>query len=90
MTFHPQADRQSERTIQTLEDMIRDYAIVLKGSWDSHLSLTKFAYNNHIFHVSILRKYMHDPSHIFAYELLQVFEDLSNEEQPVMLFDNKE
>ena len=44
--FHPQNDGQSERTIQTLEDMLRACVIEFKGSWDTHLSLMEFAYNN--------------------------------------------
>lgn len=44
----------------------------------------------HIFHISILRKYIHDPSYILEYEPLQVHEDLSYKEQPVMLLDQKE
>ena len=45
-TFHPQTDGQLERTIQTLEDMLRACVIEFKGSWDTHLSLMEFAYNN--------------------------------------------
>ncbi|XP_070056889.1 uncharacterized protein [Nicotiana tomentosiformis] len=37
---------QAERTIQTLEDMLRACVLDLKGSWDDHLSLIEFAYNN--------------------------------------------
>ena len=44
--FHPQTDGQSERTIQTLEDMLRECVIEFKGSWDTHLSLMEFTYNN--------------------------------------------
>ena len=44
--FHPQADGQSERTIQILEDMLRACVLDLKGSWDEHLPLIEFAYNN--------------------------------------------
>ena len=44
--FHPQTDGQSERTIHTLEDMLRACVIEFKGSWDTHLSLMEFAYNN--------------------------------------------
>ena len=44
--FHPRTDDQSERTIQTLEDMLRACVMELKGSWDSHLALMEFAYNN--------------------------------------------
>ena len=44
--FHPHTDSQSERTIQTLEDMLRACVIEFKGSWDTHLSLMEFTYNN--------------------------------------------
>ena len=44
--FHPQTDRQSERTIQTLEDMLRTCVIDFGGSWNSHLPLAEFVYNN--------------------------------------------
>ena len=50
--FYPQTDGQSERTIQTLEDMLRMYVMDLEGSWDDHLSLVEFAYNNS-YHSSI-------------------------------------
>ena len=33
-------------TIQTLEDMLRACVLDLKGSWEEHLPLVKFAYNN--------------------------------------------
>ena len=33
--FHPQTDGQSERTIQTLEDMLRMCVTDLGGSWDT-------------------------------------------------------
>ncbi|GJR81861.1 putative reverse transcriptase domain-containing protein [Tanacetum coccineum] len=45
-TYHPQTDDQSERTIQTLEDMLRACILDFGGSWDVHLSLVKFLYNN--------------------------------------------
>nr|GEZ23875.1 retrotransposon protein, putative, Ty3-gypsy subclass [Tanacetum cinerariifolium] len=32
--YHPQMDGQSERTIRTLEDMLREYVIDFGGSWD--------------------------------------------------------
>ena len=50
--YHPQTDGQSERTIQTLEDMLRVCVIDFKGSWDEHLPLIEFAYNNS-YHASI-------------------------------------
>ena len=45
-TFHPLMDGQSERTIQTLEDLLRACVMEFKGSWDTHLALMEFAYNN--------------------------------------------
>ncbi|CAL2272040.1 unnamed protein product [Prunus armeniaca] len=51
-TFHPQTDGQSERTIQTLEDMLRSCVLHLKDNWDTHLALVDFAYNNS-YHSSI-------------------------------------
>ena len=44
--FHPQTDGQSERTIQVLEDMLRACVLDLKGSWEEHLPLVEFTYNN--------------------------------------------
>ncbi|GJR30588.1 putative reverse transcriptase domain-containing protein [Tanacetum coccineum] len=44
--YHLQTDGQSERTIQTLEDMLRACVINFGGSWVVHLSLVEFSYNN--------------------------------------------
>ena len=44
--FHPQTDGQSERTIQTLEDMLRACVMDFKGSWADYLTLVEFSYNN--------------------------------------------
>nr|GEV81573.1 putative reverse transcriptase domain-containing protein [Tanacetum cinerariifolium] len=49
---HPKTDGQSERTIQTLEDMVRAYAMDFGGNWDTHLPLVEFSYNNS-YHSSI-------------------------------------
>ncbi|GKD18707.1 putative reverse transcriptase domain-containing protein, partial [Tanacetum coccineum] len=50
--YHPQTDGQSERTIQTLEDMLRACVIDFGSSWDVHLPLAEFSYNNS-YHLSI-------------------------------------
>ncbi|GJS40780.1 putative reverse transcriptase domain-containing protein [Tanacetum coccineum] len=50
--YHPQTDGQSEHTIQTLEDMLRACMIDFGGSWDVHLPLVEFSYNNS-YHSSI-------------------------------------
>ncbi|GJY26771.1 reverse transcriptase domain-containing protein [Tanacetum coccineum] len=44
--YHPQTDGHSERTIQTLEDMLRACVLDFRGSWDVHLLLVEFSYNN--------------------------------------------
>ncbi|KAJ9545199.1 hypothetical protein OSB04_024906 [Centaurea solstitialis] len=50
--YHPQTDGQTERTIQTLEDMLRACVLEFGGSWDDHLPLIEFSYNNS-YHASI-------------------------------------
>ena len=50
--YHPQTDGQSERTIHTLEDMLRACVIEFGKSWDTHLPLIKFSYSNS-YHTSI-------------------------------------
>nr|XP_048321730.1 uncharacterized protein LOC107406968 [Ziziphus jujuba var. spinosa] len=148
--FHPQTDGRSKRTIQTLEDMLRACVMDFTGSWDKHLPLVEFAYNNsyhtsikmapyealygrkcrslfgkkgklslrfvgpfkildrvgdlayrlalppalfgvhNVFHVSILRKYVHDPSHVVCFEPLQLNMDLTYEELSFRIVDQKE
>src|SRR5262249_51491016 len=41
MVYHPQTDGQSEQTIQ-----LRACVTEFKGSWDAHVLLIEFAYNN--------------------------------------------
>nr|GEY17279.1 hypothetical protein [Tanacetum cinerariifolium] len=50
--YHPQTDGQSERTKQTLENMLRSCVIDFGSSWDRHLPLVEFSYNNS-YHASI-------------------------------------
>ncbi|GJX66807.1 putative reverse transcriptase domain-containing protein [Tanacetum coccineum] len=45
-------DGQSERTIQTMEDMLRACVIDFGNYWDKHLPLVEFSYNNS-YHTSI-------------------------------------
>ncbi|KAJ8767334.1 hypothetical protein K2173_017378 [Erythroxylum novogranatense] len=157
--FHPQTDGQSERTIQTLEGMLRACVMDFRGAWDDHLPLVEFAYNNSyhssiqmapyealygrrcrtpicwdeevmrfgkkgklspryvgpyevlerigplayrlalppelsqihdVFHVSMLRRYRSDPSHIIQTSEVQLSDDLSYEEMPVTILDSKD
>nr|GFC36578.1 putative reverse transcriptase domain-containing protein [Tanacetum cinerariifolium] len=50
--YHPEIDGQSERTIQTLEDMLHAYVIDFGKGWVKHLPLAEFSYNNS-YHASI-------------------------------------
>nr|GEZ87300.1 putative reverse transcriptase domain-containing protein [Tanacetum cinerariifolium] len=50
--YHPETDGQSERTIQTLEDMLRACAIDFGNGWVNHLPLVEFSYNNN-YHATI-------------------------------------
>ena len=50
--YHPQSDGQTERTIQTLEDLLRAYVVDWSSEWNRDLSLIEFTYNNS-FHSSI-------------------------------------
>ena len=58
--FHPAMDGQIERTIQTLEDMLRAYALDFKTAWAEQLTLIEFSYNNNY----------HTSSGIASYEAL--------------------
>ncbi|GKE87659.1 putative reverse transcriptase domain-containing protein, partial [Tanacetum coccineum] len=52
MAYHPETDGKSERTIQTLEDMLRACVIDFGKGWEKHLPLVEFSYNNS-YHASI-------------------------------------
>nr|GEV85716.1 putative reverse transcriptase domain, ribonuclease H-like domain, aspartic peptidase domain protein [Tanacetum cinerariifolium] len=45
-TYHPKTDGQSERTIQTLKDMLRACVIDFGKGWKRNLPLVEFSYNN--------------------------------------------
>ncbi|GJT42484.1 reverse transcriptase domain-containing protein [Tanacetum coccineum] len=50
--YHPETDGQNERTIQTLEDMLRACVIDFGKGWVKHFPLAEFSYNNS-YHASI-------------------------------------
>ncbi|GJS53301.1 putative reverse transcriptase domain-containing protein [Tanacetum coccineum] len=56
ITYHPQTDGQSERTIQTLEDMLRACVIDFEKSWDTHLPLVD------IFHTTTVSMSIKEPN----------------------------
>nr|GEU85630.1 putative reverse transcriptase domain-containing protein [Tanacetum cinerariifolium] len=51
--YHPRTDGQSKGTIQTLEDMLRARVLEFRLSWDVHLPLVEFSYNNS-YHSSVI------------------------------------
>nr|GEZ63605.1 putative reverse transcriptase domain-containing protein [Tanacetum cinerariifolium] len=52
MAYHLETNGQSERTIQTLKDMLRACVIDFGKGWEKHLPLVEFSYNNS-YHASI-------------------------------------
>nr|GEW65414.1 putative reverse transcriptase domain-containing protein [Tanacetum cinerariifolium]GEW66045.1 putative reverse transcriptase domain-containing protein [Tanacetum cinerariifolium] len=52
MAYHLETDGQSERTIQTLKDMLRACVIDFRKRWERHLPLVEFSYN-FSYHASI-------------------------------------
>nr|GEU29291.1 putative reverse transcriptase domain-containing protein [Tanacetum cinerariifolium] len=74
--YHPQTEGQSERTIQTLKDMLRACVMDFRGSWDTHLPLLEFSYNNN-YHASVKDASLQVPlEEIEIYEKLHFVEEL--------------
>nr|GEX34996.1 hypothetical protein [Tanacetum cinerariifolium] len=76
-TYHPEIDGQSERTIQTLKDMLRACVIDLGKEWEKHLPLVEFSYNNS-YHDSIKAVpfealYGRSADHLFTGSKLEMF-----------------
>lgn len=46
ITFHPATDGNTEKVIQTLEDMLQACVLDFGGSWEEQLSLIEFSNNN--------------------------------------------
>ncbi|GAU51168.1 hypothetical protein TSUD_412030 [Trifolium subterraneum] len=78
---HPQTDGQSERTIQTLEDMLR--ACVLE---DGALPPSMFRMHD-VFHVSQLRKLIPDPFVPVELESIDLQPDLTYQPDPIRIVD---
>ncbi|GKA47647.1 putative reverse transcriptase domain-containing protein [Tanacetum coccineum] len=76
MAYHPETNRQSERTIQTLEDMLRACVIDFGKGWERHLPLVEFPYNNTM---PVLRHHhsrhfmVKSADHLFAGPKLEMF-----------------
>nr|GEX17382.1 hypothetical protein [Tanacetum cinerariifolium] len=74
--YHPETDGQSERIIQTLEDMLRTCVIDFGNGWKRHLLLVEFSYNNS-YHASIKAAPFeaHVSSHVCWAERIQAAQD---------------
>ena len=48
MTYHPQTDRQTERTNQELEQYLRIYVNHRQNNWVEWLAIAEFAFNNKV------------------------------------------
>nr|GEV47598.1 putative reverse transcriptase domain-containing protein [Tanacetum cinerariifolium] len=66
--YHPETDGKSERTIQTLKDMLRACVINFGNGWERHLSLVEFSYNNS-YHASIKAAPFKEPVEIMDHEV---------------------
>nr|GEX77592.1 putative reverse transcriptase domain-containing protein [Tanacetum cinerariifolium] len=90
--YHPETDGQSQRTIQTLEDILRVCVIDFGSSWDKHLPLVEFSYNNS-YHASIKaapfealygRKYV-----VIPLDEVQLDDKLHFVEEPIEIIDRE-
>nr|GEX79969.1 reverse transcriptase domain-containing protein [Tanacetum cinerariifolium] len=91
-SYHLEADGQSERTIQTLEDMLRAYVIDFGKGWEKHLPLVEFSYNNS-YHASIkaapFEKCLSDESLVISIKVLQLDDKLNFVDEPLEIMDQE-
>ncbi|GKF89340.1 reverse transcriptase domain-containing protein, partial [Tanacetum coccineum] len=77
MAYHPETDEQSERTIQTLEDMLRACVIDFGKEWEKHLPMVEFSSNTvtmPVLRQNHLRHFMVESAdHLFARPKLEMF-----------------
>ncbi|GJS15419.1 putative reverse transcriptase domain-containing protein [Tanacetum coccineum] len=96
--YHPQTDGQSERTIQTLEDMLQACVIDFGKGWERHLPLGNLvAYKlelpeelsnvHNTFYVSNLKKCLSDESLVIPMKELQLNDKLNFVEEPIEIMD---
>nr|GEX38330.1 reverse transcriptase domain-containing protein [Tanacetum cinerariifolium] len=101
-TYHPKTDGQSERTIQTLEDMLHACVLDFGKGWDTHLQLVEFLYNNSyhtsikaasfeafMFHVSKLKKCLANEPLPIPLDEIQVDDKLNFIEEPIEIMDRE-
>ncbi|GJX78893.1 putative reverse transcriptase domain-containing protein [Tanacetum coccineum] len=78
--YHPETDGKSERSIQTLEDMLRACVIDFGKGWERHLPLwhtnesipEELSIVHRLFHISNLKKCLSDESHVIPMKELQL------------------
>ena len=46
--FHPQADGQTERANQSIEEILKAYVGKRQNDWDERLGMVEFAYSNSV------------------------------------------
>nr|GFC02694.1 putative reverse transcriptase domain-containing protein [Tanacetum cinerariifolium] len=85
--YHPETDGQSEKTIQTLEDMLCACAIDFGQEWVNHFPLVEFSYNNS-YHASI-KAVPFEALYAVLLDGLHVDDKLHFVEEPVEIMDRK-
>ena len=64
--------------------------IIKTNGWRNHKSTPpNLASVHNVFHVSMLKKYVSDKSHVLEQEPIEIHKDLSFEEKPVRILDHK-
>nr|GEX50341.1 hypothetical protein [Tanacetum cinerariifolium] len=78
-TYHLETDGQSERTIQTLKDMLRACEIDFGKGWVNHYPLVEFSYDNN-YHARVVRfgkRGKLDPRYVRPFKVLERVRDVS-------------
>ena len=78
-------DKLSPWFIGPFEILERIGAVAYRITMPPSLSLV-----HDVFHISMLRKYVSDPTHVLSYEGLELDHDLTYEEKPVQIMDKKD
>ncbi|GJX43316.1 putative reverse transcriptase domain-containing protein [Tanacetum coccineum] len=88
--YDPQADGQSQRTIQTLEDMLRAYIIAKVGTVAYRLELPEqLSRVRSTFHVSNLKKCLSDKTLVILLDEIQIDEKLQFIKEPIKIMDRE-